>query len=230
MSKSFIRKFALWALWLGFTGYAFFLAPPNQPTTFNLIKNLSTGQWQGINPWVVALFNIMGVLPMMYSCLLLIDGRGQKISAGWFAIAAFGVGAFAVLPYLAMREANSTFSGAKNRLLKIVDARLTGLVLLLSVLGLLGYGFTQGNWEDFVQQWQHDRFIHVMSLDFCLLSLLFPMLIGDDMARRGITDRRIFWAVSCIPLLGTAFYLASRPPLLALETETPKLEKGVSKG
>ncbi|MBW4519227.1 MAG: DUF2834 domain-containing protein [Scytolyngbya sp. HA4215-MV1] len=208
-----IRKIALWLLWLCFTVYAFFLAPANQPNTFELIKNLSIRQWQGINPLVIALFYIMGVLPMMYGSLLLIDGRGQKLPAWLFVIAAFGVGAFAVVPYLALRDDNPTFSGTKNPLLNVLDARWTGSLLLLSALGLIFYGLTQGNWADFVQQWQHDRFIHVMSLDFCLLSLLFPTLLGDDMARRGIDDRRIFWAVTLIPLLGTACYLALRPPL-----------------
>jgi hypothetical protein len=44
------RKIAFGLLWLGFITYAFVFAPPDQPDTFKLIKNLSTGQWQGINP------------------------------------------------------------------------------------------------------------------------------------------------------------------------------------
>jgi hypothetical protein len=72
--------------------YATFLAPPNDPNTFTLIQNLSTGQWQGINPLVIALFNIMGVLPMLFISLMLFDGRGQKIPAWIFAISAFAVG------------------------------------------------------------------------------------------------------------------------------------------
>lgn len=79
-----IRKIAFWLLWVGFIAYAFLLAPPNQPGTPELIKNLSTGQWEGINPLVVSLFNIMGVWPMIYSCLLFIDGT-QKIPAWPFA-------------------------------------------------------------------------------------------------------------------------------------------------
>lgn len=44
------RKIGFWLLWIGLIVYAFFLAPPNQPETFELIKNLSTGKWDGINP------------------------------------------------------------------------------------------------------------------------------------------------------------------------------------
>jgi len=72
------RKLGFWLLWVSLAVYAFFLAPPNQPDTLELIKNLSTGKWEGINPLIVSLFNIMGIWPMIYSCLVFIDGREQK--------------------------------------------------------------------------------------------------------------------------------------------------------
>ncbi|MEM6753417.1 MAG: DUF2834 domain-containing protein, partial [Cyanobacteria bacterium P01_C01_bin.38] len=99
-----MRKIIFWLIWVGFSVYAFGFAPPNQPDTFELIKNLSTGQWEGINPLIVALFNLMGVFPLIYSCMVLIDGKGQKIPAWIFTTFSFGVGAFALLPYLALRE------------------------------------------------------------------------------------------------------------------------------
>lgn len=213
------RKIGFWLLWLGFITYAFFLAPPNQPDTFSLIKDLSTGQWSGINPLVIALFNIMGVWPMIYSAVILIDGRGQKIAAWVFLSLSFGVGAFALLPYLALRQANPQFIGQKTLLLKWLDSRWTGVGLLLAALALVVFGLVAGDWSNFVQQWQTDRFVHVMSLDFCLLWWLFPALLGDDMARRGLKDVRIFWAVALVPLLGAATYLAFRPPLEQSEGE-----------
>jgi hypothetical protein len=206
------RKLGLWLLWLGAIVYAFLLAPPNQPDTLTLIQKLSTGDWDGINPLIIALFNIMGIWPMIYSCLLLIDGRTQKILAWPFVVSSFGVGAFALLPYLALRHPNSDFTGSKTTLLKLLDSRWTGVVLALGTIALVSYGAIAGDWRDFVAQWQTSRFIHVMSLDFCLLCLLFPTALGDDMARRGLHDSRIFWAAS-LPLLGPAIYLALRPPL-----------------
>ena len=193
--------------------YAFFLAPPNHPNTFDLIKHLSIGQIAGINPLIVGLFNLMGILPMLYSCLLFIDGRMQKIPAWLFATASFAVGAFAIVPYLALREPNGTFVGKKNWLLKLLDLRWLGLALAIATLGLLFYGISQGDWTDFREQWRSSRFIHVMSLDFCLLSVLFPALVRDDMARRGLIDDRLFWIVTLLPLLGAIGYLVLRPPL-----------------
>jgi hypothetical protein len=214
-----LKKIVFGSLWLGFISYAFFFAPPDQPDTFELIKNLSIGQWQGINPLVIALFNIMGIWPLIYSAVLFIDGRGQKIAAWTFATASFAVGAFALLPYLAFRESNKQFIGKKNIFLKILDSRFTGVVLTIGAAILVSYGLQKGDWVNFVQQWQTSRFIHVMSLDFCMLSLLFPALLGDDLARRGWKDNPLFWLCALIPLFGPLLYLCVRPPLAEIDTE-----------
>ncbi|TVP63000.1 MAG: DUF2834 domain-containing protein [Nodularia sp. (in: Bacteria)] len=214
-----LRKIFFGLLWLGFLTYAFLLAPPDQPDTFELIKNLSVGQWQGINPLVIALFNLMGIWPVIYSAVLFIDGRGQKIPAWSFATASFAVGAFALLPYLALREPNQEFLGKKNLWLKLLDSRLTGLILTIGAAILVRYAL-QGDWANFVQQWQTNRFIHVMSLDFCLLSLLFPALLGDDLARRGVKNSQFFWLIALIPLFGPLIYLCVRPQLPEAEVET----------
>jgi len=207
------RKIGFWLLWLGVITYAFLLAPPNQPETPELIKNLSTGKWEGINPLIIALFNIMGIWPMIYGGLVFIDGRQQKIPAWLFATASFGVGAFALLPYLALRQPNQEFTGSKGTFLKVLDSRWLGVALTLGTLGLLSFGLLKGDWGDFAQQWQTNRFIHVMSLDFCLLCLLFPALLGDDMARRGWKNSQVFWAVALVPLVGPLVYLCLRPSL-----------------
>ncbi len=208
-----VRKIGFWLLWVGLVAYAFLLAPPDQPDTLELIKNLSIGKWEGINPLVISLFNIMGVWPIIYSCLLFIDGREQKIPAWPFAAASFGVGAFALLPYLALRQPSPDFLGKKNAFLKLLDSRLTGIALTIGATILVAYGLGNGDWGNFVQQWQTSRFIHVMSLDFCLLCLLFPALLGDDMARRQLKNAPMFWVASLVPLFGPLLYLCLRPPI-----------------
>lgn len=207
------QNLMLWLLWLAFTIYAFGFAPPDRPDTFELIKQLSTGQIAGINPLIVALFNIMGVFPVIYAALLLFDGRMQKVKAYPFVLGSFVVGAFAVLPYLALRQPNQAFTGSKSWLLKVLDARWLGGVVAIAAVTLLTYGLTQGDWADFAQQWQTSRFIHVMSLDFCLLCLVFPVILRDDMARRGWQNPGIFWAVALVPFVGAAIYWLMRPAI-----------------
>ncbi|MEG4961469.1 MULTISPECIES: DUF2834 domain-containing protein [unclassified Microcoleus] len=214
------RKIGFWLLWIAFSTYAFVFAPPDSPETITLITNLSTGKIADINPLIVALFNIMGVWPLIYSCVLFADGRGQKIPAWLFATLSFGVGAFALLPYLALREPNPEFPGHKNIFLKILDSRFTGIFLTLAAVGLVAFGLTKGDWSDFIEQWQTSRFIHVMSLDFCMLCLLFPAFLGDDMARRGMQNSTAFWAVTLVPLFGPLAYLFTRKPLPGTNTKT----------
>ena len=226
------NKIIFGSLWLGFSGYAFLLAPPDSADSLQLIINLSTGKWAGIDPFIIALFNLMGILPMVYACLMLIDGKNQRLSAGLFSAASFAVGAFAILPYLALRESNSTtgidrirFNGVDRRgIIKLVDSRWLGVSLTIGTVILLGYGIKQGNWTDFVQQWHSSRFIHVMSLDFCMLSLLFPWLLGDDMQRRGMSNERFFTFIALVPLVGALIYLCLRSPLHEEEQTTTTSE------
>lgn len=208
-----LGKIAFWLVWIGFIAYAFLLAPPDSPDTFELIKNLSTGNWEGINPWIICLFNIMGVWPIIYSCLLCFDGRGQKIPAWPFAALSFGVGAFGILPYLGLREPHPVFAGSKDSLLRALDSRLTGFVIALGAIALVIYGLLKGDFTDFILQWQTSRFIHVMSLDFCLLSVLFPALLGDDLARREMQNSVLFWVATLVPFFGAIVYLCLRKPL-----------------
>lgn len=214
------RKIIFGSIWLGFLLYAIFFAPPDQPDTLELIKNLSAGNWTNINSLIVALFNLMGIWPIIYTCILLADGRGQKIRAGIFVALSYAVGAFAILPYLALRQANREFIGEKNLLIKIFDSRLLGIFLTLASGFLVFWGIKNGDWGNFVQQWQTSKFIHVMSLDFCMLSLLFPTLVGDDMARRGMNNQWLFF-ITCIPLFGPLIYLCGRSPLLTSQLEIP---------
>ncbi|NER78390.1 MAG: DUF2834 domain-containing protein [Leptolyngbya sp. SIO1D8] len=210
-----IQRSLLAMLWLGFAIYAFGLAPPDdQPGTAELIQRLSTGDWSGINPVVVALFNLMGIWQIVYACLALIDGHGQTFPAWPFVLGVFGLGAFVLLPYLVLRQSNPTFSPPKSKLLDLFDSRWLGASLLMISLLLIGYGIYAGDWADFIIQWKTSRFIHVMSLDFCLLWLLIPTLLRDDMARRQLKNSGLFWCISVVPLLGVSAYLTFRPNLL----------------
>jgi hypothetical protein len=206
-----MRRIFFTIAWLGLIAYAFILSPPDQPNTFDLILKMSTGEWDGINPAILAIFNAMGIWPMVYACIALMDGQGQRIPAWPFVILSFGIGAFALLPYLALRQPNSHFSGPKTALLRLVDSRWLGLLLLIGATAVLGFGLLYGDWADFWQQWQTSRFIHVMTLDFVLLWLLFPALLQDDMSRRNWQQFWMYGVVLALPLVGACLYLTLRP-------------------
>lgn len=213
-----MNKLIWGGLWLSFTIYAFLFAPATDPTTFDLIINLAKGNIEGINPLIVALFNLMGILPVIYACLLLVDGRGQKIPAWIFVIGSFGLGAFAILPYFALRTSNSLWSGKQDWLLGILESRLIAIIIAIATLSLIFLGLNDGDWINFIQLWQNNKFIHIMSLDFCCLCLCLPVIVKADLQKRGIRNPAIFAMISFIPLLGTLGYLCLRPNLIAAES------------
>lgn len=210
-----VRKITLWLIWVGFIAYVLLLAPPlHLQETLTLLKNLLTVQWTKINPIILSLFSLIGVWIQIYSCVLFFDGRMQKIPFWPFALASLGSGVIGLIPYLALREANQEFSGNKDGWLKLLDSRSTGVILTVFTLGLLGFGFLAGDWGDFIDQFESDRFINGMSLAFCLFCLLFPTVLGDDLARRGfLSNSQLFWVIALVPLLGPLAYLCWRPSL-----------------
>ncbi|MBE9044155.1 DUF2834 domain-containing protein [Pleurocapsales cyanobacterium LEGE 10410] len=208
-----IRKLFFGSIWLALVAYAiassFFRT---QQGVLDLIINLSIGNWEGINPIIIAIFYIMGIFPLVYGALILFD-RQQNISPYAFFAVSFGVGAFALLPYFALRQPDTTWDGQKNWLLKILDSRLMAIISSTTIVGLLTWGLIQGDWTDFATQWQTNQFVHVMSLDFCLLCVLFPAILRDDLQRRGAASDKWFWLVALVPLFGGLAYWCVRPQL-----------------
>lgn len=215
--RTLLRRVFFIAIWLGFVAYAFKFAPPERADTADLIVNLSTGEVDAIEPILVSLFNLMGVLPAIYSCSLYADGRNQKLSAWPFAVASFAVGGFALIPYLAFRDDAPQFDGKVNRWLGFWDSRAVGILLTVAFVALAFTGLSNGDWGAFVEEWQTRRFVNVMSLDFLLLVLCLPALLGDDMRRRGLENRSLMWAISLVPIVGPLLYLCLRPPIQARE-------------
>lgn len=213
------RKVILWFVWSGFIVYVLLFAPPLQPDTFQPIQILLTGQIPNINPVNISLFSMVGIWLLIYSCLIFPDGRMQKIPAWAFMLASVGTGVIALIPYLALREPNQQFSGGKDTWLELLESPLTGIILTISTITLLAYALFFGDWAAFFQEFSTNRFIHGMSLAFCLFCLLFPYptLLNDDMARRGLSsDSQLFQMVTLVPLFGPLAYLCLRPPLLEL--------------
>ena len=209
------RRVSLFLLWFVFVAYTIALAPLDQPDTWPLVKNLLTFQLSNVNPIVVAIFWLLGVWPMIFACLMFFDGRMQKFRAWPYFIGSNGTGVMCLLPYLFLRDRNQEFFGGNDKWLRILDRRSTGVTLLLITIALFAYAIIFGDWADYFQQFQTRHFVHLITLDFFVMCLTFPLtsLFDDDMARRGIKDSRMFWAVALVPLFGPLMYLCLRPPI-----------------
>ncbi|MBW4620606.1 MAG: DUF2834 domain-containing protein [Cyanosarcina radialis HA8281-LM2] len=216
-----IRKIVLWGIWIGFVGYTLWLAPLDRPDTWPLVGKLLTFQWGKLNAIITAIFWLMGVWPTIYACLMFADGRRQNFRVWPYFIASNFTGVICLLPYLIFRKSDRAFYGKKDKWLSLLDRRSTGVFLLIITIILLTYAVLAGDWRDYLRQFQTRSFVHLISLDFCLMCLIFPLtsLFNDDMARRNLKDSRIFWAVALVPLFGPLVYLCLRPPLSETDLE-----------
>ena len=212
-----IRSLTLWLIWFSFIIYVLFFAPPLQPDTFQPIQSLLAGQIPWINPVILALFSLVGIWLLIYSCLIFPDGRMQSLPAWLFMLAAIATGVIALIPYLALRKPNQNFSGEKDLWITLLESRATGIILTLSTIILILFALLWGDWVGFAHEFLTNRFVHGMSIAFCLFCVLFPYptLLQDDMARRGLmADSQLFQIVAWVPLFGPLAYLCLRPSLL----------------
>ncbi|MGG6293974.1 hypothetical protein ACQ4M4_06085 [Leptolyngbya sp. AN02str] len=209
------RKWILAAIWLSFVGYTLWLAPLDRSYTWSLARKLLTLQWNDLNAYIPAIFSLMGIWPMIYACMMFADGRSQNFRVWPYFIGANFTGVLCLLPYLIVRQPNAQFYGSKDKWLAMLDRRSTGIVLLLSTIGIFAYALIAGDWSDYVAQFQTRHFVHLISIDFLLMCLTFPIttLWQNDMARRGFHHPKLAWEIATIPLFGPLYYLCIRPPL-----------------
>ena len=208
------RKLFFGLLWLALSIYAIASSTwltSNFESDFNLIAKMSTGQIAGINPMLVAVFYIMGIFPFVYAAFILFENKDEQVSPYPFFLGSMGLGAFVLLPYLALRKPDGSWDGQKNLFQKVLDSRLMAIGTTVALIGLLTWGITQGDWSDYISQWQTTQFVHVMTIDFFFLCLLFPAVLGDDFERRAVEGS--LKAIAYIPLFGALIYWCLRPQL-----------------
>ena len=154
-------------VWLLLVGYAVFLAPggENDP----VLSNIFSGQLGEIDPLVLAVFNSLGLFPMVFLTLLLLNDR-QKWPAWPFALLSFGVGAFSLLLYFAFGDRKAERGlRTPNWLARFLGSRFWLILLMLSWIanGLpLLQGFSLAAYRD---AFFASGLVSVMTVDWFVL-------------------------------------------------------------
>jgi hypothetical protein len=87
----------------------------------------------------------------------------------------------------------------------VASHRLTHLILLLLTLGAALYALLLGNPERFEQTFNESSFVHIMTIDFVVLTLLSTIATFRDAKVNG---RASNWAwAGLLPLAGPILYL-----------------------
>nr|WP_154983869.1 hypothetical protein [Paenibacillus xylanexedens] len=202
-------------VWVAFIAYALFMAPGNSPVNDPIFKELLT--LQSREPWLLTVFSWLGIFPAVYACILLrksmTASKRQRMPAWPFVLFSFGLGAFALLPYFALispsptdvHDPDSSVKQSKRGVSRVASHKLTHLILLLLTLGSALYALIEGNSERFVDAFYQSSFVHIMTIDFIVLTLLSTYAIYRDARVNGRTTN---WAwAGLLPLAGPLLYL-----------------------
>lgn len=189
--------------------YATFYAPGSNTENFALIQRMYSSEFRSVNPLTFSVFNLLGVWPMVYAVLVLEEAESQTFPVWPFILLSFFMGGFIYLVYFGLRKPSHVLR-PQTKLQKRVETRKNMILLSLVGLLLVLYGLVYGDWTGYIASFQTNGLVHIMSLDFILISLLFPMLVKDDMIRRD-NYNLLDWAIySFIPVLSALYYLNRR--------------------
>lgn len=192
--------------WLLLLTTAFLFSPPAAPDTNDVIRRMLVGQLEGINVSLFALFNVMGVLPMSFLAVLVFDAKAQRVPKWPFVMASFALGAYALLPYLVLRQWELPRRPAETWWLRLLASRLLGVVLTALGLTLVAL-FVTGDVRGFVTLVRTQQFPFAMALDFAACWVL-GALLGAEEAR--VRQQAALQWLSLVPVLGVPLVLALR--------------------
>ncbi|CAE7357820.1 kptA, partial [Symbiodinium pilosum] len=236
-----VRTFAIAGTWLALVAYSVLLAPGKSPeeraADQALLERILSTPFDGsVNPLFCCIFNMLGIWPMIYAATLLPGSdRQSPAPAVPFVAGSFFLGAFALSPYLALRE-HRAVAGESGQLdwatSNILENRLTAVALLAFAAYLalfaLGNGVIGGfspneAFAGFLPVFGSSLTAHVSSIDFMVLWMLFGPVLLEDGRRRGVFlgnfdswssgDKAQFAISAFVPVFGGLAWLLSRPPL-----------------
>jgi hypothetical protein len=226
-----IGSLGLFGLWAALLGYAFLLAP-NQVPQFDMyllrkFLNLEEPDGVSINTVFTSLFYVMGLWPLMYTALLIPAAKNKAVPAMPFVALSYGIGAFGLLPFMALWRPDGTVkagdlppreedtAGFGNVITRGMENRYVAYGILAGAIFCVASAATAGaaSWRDYGTLFFMSRFVHVTSVDFMTLTLLAPFWMENDarLRRWEGADTWKLTGLQCVPVLGPAVYLCLRP-------------------
>ncbi len=206
------KKFLLALFWTAGWIHVYAGSPTGGASVTETITGIMRADPDAYDPLVFAVFNVLGIWPLIMVAVLASDTQG-RLKAWPFAFSSIVLGNSALYVYLFLRKVQRPFVGPKTILVRFAESRLLALGLLASTLALMFYGLTQGSVSAFIETWQVNFFVNVMTIDFVLFPVAFATVLADDMRRRHMSINGLFWFYALVPGLGAVIYLTVRPAL-----------------
>lgn len=218
MSRYHVRVLVGVGIWAVAVGWALFFPGGSHAQTGDLLSALVHSLFgrATVNTYLFAHFALMGVWPW----IILQFWAGETPFRGklWSKLTAFllsnVVGAFAALPYEALRRAEPMrlpprwfFRFGMSRWVSLALLALSTLLLMAAV--------AWGNLSEYLELVQTNSFVRVMLLDFLLFHLVALRLLLRDSRDRDSRYHPAQFAVFLVPLYGPLLYLLFRKQLEA---------------
>jgi hypothetical protein len=204
MTRDAARSSVFLVAWLALIAWATLGAP-----TADGLDGERVARWLLLDgdPLPVAMFNLLGVWPLIYAAVLLRDPP-QRVPAWPFVLASLGVGAFALLPYLALRRWGAPARPRPGWLRAAVTGRPFAALLAVAATGLVAWGLARGEPAALADLATRSPLTWTMTADLVVLTVTFWAVLADD-ARRHDGPR---WAalIGVIPILGAPVWLLAR--------------------
>ncbi|MFC0525060.1 hypothetical protein ACFFGV_15880 [Pontibacillus salicampi] len=196
-------KSILLALWLLFISYAFFLAPIEGGKDV-FLQHLFSAQYT--DPLLMTVFSLLGIWPAVY-CILLLENDRASIPAWPFALGSFVAGAFTILPYFVFHiEKRRVKNRTPERARLFLSNRGLYILLLLLTVVLMAFGLYYGDVNVYADMFMQSRFVHVMTIDFIVLTLLSMVAIAHHAYYLHERSQKLWW-LGLIPIIGALIYL-----------------------
>lgn len=158
---------AFLVIWLLMITYAVFFAPSGSGGYE--FGPLLMGEWEGIDPLILAVFNSLGIFPLVFLTLLVPNDR-FRWPAWPFALVSFGIGAFSLLPYFAFGDKPPEKKRrGPNWLHRILRSKAWLIfVAAISIINFLTVfrGFSA---ETYAEAFQTSSLVSVMTIDWFVL-------------------------------------------------------------
>ncbi|WLR57905.1 hypothetical protein [Guptibacillus hwajinpoensis] len=183
-----MKRFILLIIWLGFILYSVFLAPEGNGPYLSELLTMNHP-----DPSLLAMFSLLGVFPAVFAILLLRDDSGS-VPAWPFVVGSFLLGAFSLLPYFILNKNKERSNRTPNKVRRFLQLRGLSIVLIGLAFGLMVYGLLAGDATIYQKAFLESNFVHVMTIDFLVLTGLSIVALRD---RDGVAG----W-IGLLPIIG----------------------------
>ena len=194
-----VRLLAL-ALWMGLVMIAY-ISPPTRPDVGEWVRMTMLGYWIGQEAWLVAVFWLVGLSPLAIAGVLAGDLRARPVPAWPFVLAGFGVGGFAVIPWLVLSGDGGRSGPSMPGMLRDVGGRRWGIGVGVLSGAALACGAWWGDPIGYLSLARSEGFAFIMSFDFAALWLATLVMVRRRSRTRG-------WLLALVPVLGPALWVA----------------------